>query len=211
MLDIIRERRSIRRYKSIPIPWKKIMEIVDAARYAPTLGNLQNFQIVYVDDPEKLDALSNTTEQDWTKSVKGMLVVCVDYDIAKQHYPENAKEWTDQSIGAVIENMLLEATNQGLGSCWVGSFDKEKVKKILSIKTEPIAIITLGYSNEIPEEKTMKDFPEFFFYNKFGQPLFDVREKYQSPRVLEGIENKTKKIKHVIKKSLEKIKKSVLK
>ncbi len=188
------KRRSIRKYKPWPIPWQKLLEIADSARYSPSVGDLQNFSIVIVVDSEMIEKIANLAKQYWISTARAIMVVCIEYNV------EYSKETVDHEVGAIVENMLLRATDLGIGSCWVESFDRSQLKEAIKAKKEPVAFVTLGYADEKPEKKLLKNIDEMIFYNTFGTKVFSIYEKIQSPRILERQEKIGKKIKSKIQK-----------
>ncbi|MEM1988698.1 MAG: nitroreductase family protein [Candidatus Woesearchaeota archaeon] len=202
MLSQIKNRRSIRKYKPIPVPWSKIIEVVDAARHAPTPGNVQNFSIILVTSCSKIEEIAKLSDQDWILGAPVVLVVCADYNV---DYPKSMVEHT---VGAVVENMLIEAQNQKLGACWVEAFDKEKLKKLLDIKkSEPVAFITLGFPDEKPKTKHLKPLELFLGYEREGNNKWEYVEYDTTPRLLERIQKRIADFKASIRAFFKKIKK----
>ncbi|MEM4499849.1 MAG: nitroreductase family protein [Candidatus Woesearchaeota archaeon] len=194
MLREIEQRRSIRRYKPIPIAWSKLMEIVDAARHAPTPGNLQNFSLILVVSPSKILEIAKIADQDWIETAKAIIVVCANL---KNDYDEM---YTHHAAGAVIENMLLEAVHQGLGACWVEAFDKEKLRKLLKIEeSEPLAFITLGIPDETPRKKILKPLSVFLSYEEEGKRKIEITEFRENPRLLDRVKRFISEFKNQLK------------
>ena len=78
-------------------------------------------------------------------------------------------EWSTVDVAIALENMVIAAAAQGVGSCWIGDFDEEKVRKLLNIPNhlKVVAMITLGYPDEEPEMPSKKRLEEIVHYNGF--------------------------------------------
>src|SRR3989344_3420110 len=154
ILDLIKSRRSITKYQPRAVEWDYISRIIDAARHAPSCGNLQNWKFVIVLDPAKRKALAEAAlEQYWMMSAPVHIIVCAEQDKAERYYGVRGERlYTVQNCAAAIENILLEAHSLGLGACWIGAFDEEMVKRTIRAEdfVRPQAIITIGYPAEIP-------------------------------------------------------------
>lgn len=149
MLDVIKNRRSIRSYTDKAVEENKITEILKAAMQAPSSKNSQPWEFVIVDDKEILNQLSKVQHR--AKHIKEA-PLCLAVLGNKERFLKAGK-WI-QDLGASTQNILLEATNQGLASCWTGVFPKNKVVNKVKIALDlpenlvPYALISIGYSNE---------------------------------------------------------------
>ena len=152
-LELIKSRRSVRQFKQEPVDRSTLVELVELGRCAPAGGNVQSLEYIIVDQPE---IASRIFEQlAWGGHVKprrnpgegqepvAYIVVVVDTTIKK-----NA---TDDAAAA-IENILLGAWSRQIGSCWLGSINRDKVRAILSIPEnyKIDSIIALGLPAEKP-------------------------------------------------------------
>ena len=153
--DLVRKNRSYRGYdESRKITEGELRELVDTARIAGSAANLQplKYRLVYTDaEVAKLNGITR-----WGKMLKDMelphkgmyptayIVICVDTEITKA--PENAN--TD--IGIAAQTMLLAATEQGLGGCMIGSFDRERVGEIINAPggIMPNLVVAIGKPSE---------------------------------------------------------------
>jgi len=147
------ERRTVRRFRQEKIQRALLEKLVNAARHAPSGANLQPLKYRIVDD-EKVNRIVENVK--WAaylaehgapkedQNPVAFIVVLVDTEIKKSHY-----EWDE---GAAIQNILLVADEEGIGSCWIGSVDREAVRSILNISERYIisSIIALGYKAETP-------------------------------------------------------------
>ena len=143
--ELIRVRRSIRGYRPDPVPEEILQRILDAGRLAPTAANRQPFQIIVVTHPETRRQLKEVYDRDWFYSAPLILIGCVEPAAAWQRADGfNAAE---VDIAIVMDHMILAATNEGLGSCWICHFNEGKLKEILGIPdgVRVIAMTPLGY------------------------------------------------------------------
>ncbi|MBC8500715.1 MAG: nitroreductase family protein [Nanoarchaeota archaeon] len=217
-IDCIMSRRSIRKFTEQPLEFDKIAKILEAGLHAPTAGNLQNFRFVLVIDKGVLRQLyDHCMRQEVINQSQAAIVICGEPDKAERLYGLRGKRlYTVQNCAAAAENMLLAAHALGLGACWVGAFDEDKVKTLLTIETfhhaRPQIIIALGYPAEEPksERKFLTSFVHFNSYeNKVKDPHIVLRD--YSIKWQKGIETAeeaggrlTRKLKKALKKWQEK-------
>ncbi|MDI6916223.1 MAG: nitroreductase family protein [Thermoplasmatales archaeon] len=153
MMDAIRKRRSIRKYKSGKIDEKDIIEILENAILAPSAGNLQSWEFVLVKTMEQKKKLADAAfGQDFILDADFVVVVCADQKRSSMVYGERGYElYSIQDTAAAIENILLTVTEKGFGACWVGAFDESMVRDIINCPAhvKPVAVIPVG----IPDEK----------------------------------------------------------
>lgn len=170
----IKERRSVREYLSKPVPHEKIMEVLDAARYAPRSGNLQNFYFIVVQNKKKREQIAeNCLRQSWMKNSPVHIVICNKIEDISQVYSDRGELFSIQNSSAAIENMLLKATELGLGTCWVGALDYVALQNILrlpdDIRVE--AVITLGYSKTYPKSSKKYDLSKITYFEEWGNSV----------------------------------------
>ncbi len=167
----LKGRRSIRDYKDKKINITDLNKILDAARYAPSAGNLQNYRFIIVEDGEKRKKLAEAClDQEFVAKAPISVVVCDDSEDVVRHYGKRGKLYAIQNCAVVIQNIMLKANDLGLGSCWVGAFDEDKVRAILKIpdSIRPEAIITIGYSNEKAEMPRRYDLKDLVYFEEWN-------------------------------------------
>jgi len=132
VLDCITTRRSIRKYLDKPVPWDLVSNVLEAGRFAPSCGNLQNWKFIIVLDDDKRKGLAEASlRQYWMEQAPVLLVVVAEPEKAKRYYGDRGERfYTIQNCAAVATNMMLEAHNLGLGSCWVGALMKKWLKEL---------------------------------------------------------------------------------
>jgi len=159
LLDAIFRRRSIRRYKSEPVPEQVMKNILEAGRLAPSANNAQPWHFIVVTDPKLKHALSQGKYNWFVKDSAFAVVGC----------REKNNKWSTIDTTIALENMVIAAKAQRVGSCWVGDFKENEVKKLLGIpdNLKIICLITFGYPAEKPRPRSMKSLEEIVHYNKF--------------------------------------------
>jgi len=165
-------RRSCRKFNTnVPVEWDKIGTILEAGKYAPSAGNLQNWKFILVQDKGQRDAVAEAClKQHWIAEAPIIIVVVAEPKKAEQHYGIRGERlYSAQNCAACAENMILTATSLGLSTCWVGAFIEEKLKDILSCPPEvrPQIVIPIGYSDEeqhIPQKYYLENLTYFGGY-----------------------------------------------
>jgi nitroreductase len=143
LMDTMKQRRSVRRYKREHFPMDELALLAEAARWAPSAGNSQPWEFLLINDENMVGALKSVSPG-WLRQAPALIVVCVN---------KNRKtNWSFMDIGAAMQNTLLYAHSKGYGCCPVGSFVVETVKELLELPSqlEPVLLITVGYPDEEP-------------------------------------------------------------
>ncbi|RJX20321.1 MAG: nitroreductase family protein [Ammonifex sp.] len=158
IVSIIKERRSVRRFKKEPVSREVIENLLEAARWAPSGGNIQPWFFYVVGDQDKRACLAAASlNQRFIAEAPVVIVVCAEPSRSARIYGERGRYvYCIQDTAAAVQNILLAATAYGLGSCWVGAFDENQVRHCLGIPAErrPVALIPLGYPDIDPEKRT---------------------------------------------------------
>jgi nitroreductase len=119
---------------------------------APSSGNLQNWKFIVVLDEDRRKAVAEAClEQYWMQNAPVHIVIVSEIQKARQFYGVRGERlYAVQNCAAAAENMLLAAHDQGLGACWVGSFDEEQLRRACGIPEyiRPQAVVALGYADE---------------------------------------------------------------
>lgn len=160
----ISERKSIRKYKSDAVSRKQILEILEAGRLAPSGSNTQPWRFILVWDNEmKKQIIEVDHNQAWMHSASALIVCVADLTSRqKDKIDSTADDSTSADLKKIIrdsavciENMLLQATHLGLGTCWTGWYDQEPMKKVLGLNDEHyvVGVITVGYADEVPKAR----------------------------------------------------------
>jgi nitroreductase len=143
--ELIRIRRSIRAYRPTEVPEDVLHRVLDAGRVAPTACNLQPFQLLVVTDPEVRAQLKAVYRRDWFWQAPVILAGCV--EPAKAWRRNDGFNAAEVDIAIVMDHIILAATEEGLGTCWICAFDEPKAKQILGVPDDVriVALTPLGY------------------------------------------------------------------
>ncbi len=152
VIEAILERRSIRRFKPDPVPHATVGRLVDAARWAPSAGNIQpwRFYVIY-NESKKKELASAALGQRFVSEAPVVIVVCVQPEMSASRYRDRGRNlYAIQDSAAAVQNILIAAHGYGLGTCWVGAFDDQQVMEVLDMPRGmvPVAIIPVGYPAE---------------------------------------------------------------
>ncbi len=144
-LDLARKRCSVRKYLSKEVEKEKLLQVLEAARIAPSACNLQPWRIFVIRDQQKKEALYEAYPRDWFVKAPVILVICVDRTQSWKR--GDGKDYGDVDIAIAVDHMTLAAADLGLGTCWIGAFDQAKCRNALQLPDhlEPIAMLPLGY------------------------------------------------------------------
>ncbi|MBI2148668.1 nitroreductase family protein [Candidatus Woesearchaeota archaeon] len=171
--QVLKERRSVRKFKNLNVPWYLISECLEAAIQAPSSGNVQNWRFVVVRDKESREKIAKACdEQYWMTKAPVFIVVCSDVVKIKRLFgPRGEALYAVQNCSAAIENMLLKAHELGLGTTWIGAFDESKIKEIIGIPGEvrPQGIFAIGYPEVYDEKPRREPLENFVFFEKYSQ------------------------------------------
>ncbi|MEW5802501.1 MAG: nitroreductase family protein [bacterium] len=164
LLPYLKGRRSIRRFKSQPVPPEFIEKIMEAGSWAPSAGNVQPWYIYLIYSHEVKEKLAQAAlEQRFIAKAPLVIVICADRNRAQSIYGERGEAlYMYQDTAALVQNMLLEAFSLGLGCCWVGAFKDGEVSRVLNLPhhLRPVAILPLGYPDEKPAPRKRRDWRE---------------------------------------------------
>jgi nitroreductase len=186
VLEAIKTRRSIRKYKSTPVDDKTVERILEAARWAPSWHNFQCWRFIVVRDSEIRNRLADTAievaEGKPNRGAEAMrvtpiaIVACAErrrsgYFAREPRKPVTDKgDWYMYDVALAMQNLVLAAHSLGLGTVNVGAFDAIKAAKILGVP-EGFAVVSmtpLGYPDQEPAPRPRKELAEIVFYDKFG-------------------------------------------
>ena len=178
VIDAINTRRSVRKYTTHPVEWDHVLYLLEAAQMAPSAGNLQNWRLILVTDPDKrLKIAEACLQQYWVATAPLIILVFTLPDRMDRYYGERgAGLYSHQGAGAAIQNMLLVSRDLGLGSCWVGAFDDAMIRRIAGAPEDatPQAVLTFGYADEKPEVPTRYDLKVFTRFESWGMRFADM-------------------------------------
>ncbi len=148
------ERFSCRSFIEKEVPQEYIEVVLKAGIWAPSAGNLQPWKFFVIKNKELKEKLVEVAYgQDFISEADFVIVVIALPEESAIKYGDRGRSlYSIQDTAAAVENMLLQGSILGLGSCWVGAFSEEKAKKVLNLKEKekPVAILPFGFPKEFP-------------------------------------------------------------
>ena len=162
-INLVKKRRSIRRYRPDPVPREMIEACIEAARFAPTACNTQSWRFIVVEGELKERLVKESlggviVPNRWASIPPVIVVIAMNLDLVTHRLGGRIKGIGYHLIDAGIagEHFVLQAAELGLGTCWIGWFNKRAVKKVLDLnpRWDVAAMITLGYPiGDLPDKK----------------------------------------------------------
>jgi len=166
VLEAIKNRRSIRSYLDKPVEEEKLMKVLEAARLSPSAVNFQPWNFVVVKENAAKQKMLQAYKRAWFAKAPIIIVACATPQKAWRR--SDGEEFWKIDAAIAMQSMVLAATAEGLGTCWIGSFDEKKAKKVLGIpdNVRVVAMTPLGYPAEKKEQVTeRKPLEEIIRYN----------------------------------------------
>ena len=168
-MEVIKTRRSIRKFTDQPVTKEEIEEIVAAAAYAPSWKNTQTARYTFVSDPEVKAQIANECMMEFSKNTETLngapAVVVLSTIVSRSGYERDGSfttalgtHWQSFDAGIAAEAFCLAAHELGLGTVIMGIFDGEKVAKAISLPEgqQVSALITIGHPAEEPKAPVRK-------------------------------------------------------
>lgn len=170
MIEIFRERKSIRKYKDTPLTKQEIDILQEAIQLSPTWKNKQCFEVIMVENRNLLLQIgtlvkNNPCESAYTKAPLVMVFIA---DPTKSGNRDN-KPYYMADTAIAVEHAILAATSLQLGSCWVGVFPEEELKQLLHIPQHLriVALLPIGHKDEEVENRPRRDINSIFHTNTY--------------------------------------------
>ena len=164
-IDLVKRRRSTRSYLPDPVPREMIERCIEAATYAPTACNTQSWRFIVAEGDLKTELVEKSlggmiVPNRFAERAPAIVVIATDMDLVTHRIGGRLKGIDYHLIDAGIagEHFVLQAAELGLGTCWIGWFDKKAVKRLLRLPAgwDVPAMLTVGYPAEEPPEKARK-------------------------------------------------------
>lgn len=171
------ERRSYRRFNSKKVPLELVADCLLAASFAPSGGDLQPWEFVIITEPEALSGVVRACEgQAWLEQAPVVVAVLGDGARAETFHGELGARWCRDSCVAATQNLLLAAHERGLAGCWVSAFDEDLLLEALDCPASslPVALVALGFSDELLVEKAVTPLEQLVHFDVYGQRRRDV-------------------------------------
>lgn len=169
--EAIKQRTSVRSYRSTPVEADKLNRILDAARLAPSGKNGQPWIFIIVKEEETREQLVPACMgQKFVAEAPVIIVACGREELA---YKKMGGYWNSLpvDIGIALEHLMLAAVSEGLGTCWIGAFSEEQVREILGVPDDVkiVALTPLGYPIGEKVFRPRKDLEEIVFHERWGE------------------------------------------
>lgn len=162
VLEAIKVRRTVRRFKGAEIPENYLPVLEDALLSAPSAGNLQSRHFYFVFRNDLKEKLADAAYgQDFVRNAPLAVVCCADLRIGRHYGERGISLYVLQDVAASVQNLMLAARSLRLGTAWVGAFDENRVSETLGLPAyrRPVAIVPVGFPDEHPRppERTRKE------------------------------------------------------
>lgn len=177
LMEAIKERRSIRKYKPDSVSEETLQKVMEAVKWSPSWANTQCWEVIIVKDPNMKSRLANTlttTNPARTSMTEAPLVVvlCGKKGVSGYKKGEAATvkgDWFMFDTGLAMQTLCLAAYGQGLGTVVVGLFDHKKAGEILGVpeSVEVVAMTPLGYPAAAGGAPKRKELSDFVYYDKY--------------------------------------------
>lgn len=170
--ELVKYRKSVRNWADRPVSRETIEKIVDAARFAPSARNCQDWRIVAVTEKSRRTQIAEIAGgQSFVGKAPVVMAICGDSSSGDMHC-RIPRDVVDATI--LIDHITLVAASEGLGTCWIGHFDQEACREFLGLPDgwKVIQLLPLGYpADPDPVKKTRKEVVEILDWNTWGGSL----------------------------------------
>ncbi|MBI4303263.1 MAG: nitroreductase family protein [Chloroflexi bacterium] len=167
--EVIKKRQSIRDYEEMPVPEEKLLKVLEAARLAPSASNRQQWKFIIVREANSRQQLALAAGGQ-AHVAKAPVVIA-----AVAMMPEYVM-WSGVPAYAVdlaiaVDHITLAAVDEGLGTCWIGSFSQDEVRDILKVPEHYriVALLSLGFPRQTGEPKIRKSLSQIVCYEIFKE------------------------------------------
>jgi len=168
VMEAIKSRCSVRDYQDRTVEREKLESILEAARLAPSASNRQEWRFVVVQDRDVRQRLMQAAKgQAFVGHAPVVIACCAKTD---NHLMTCGQVCYPIDVAIAIEHMALKATEEGLGTCWIGAFYEDKAKEILGIPQDirVVELLALGYpAKPSPGHKDRLRLNEIVMYNRW--------------------------------------------
>jgi len=176
LLEIIKSRRSVRRYQGEEVPDEAVTKCLEAARWAPSAVNNQPWRFVVIRDSKLREEIGET--------LKGFAAInsfVGNAPLIFVLYTESSHRWVELDCGMASQNLMLEAHSLGLGTCFIGAYNEKAIKDILGLseKARIMGLIACGFPAEQPSPRSRLPLEKLVSYDRYfgkaAQPSFFKR------------------------------------
>ncbi len=180
---------SAREYKNIPVEKNKLIKVLEAARIAPSAVNYQPWHFIVIQQKENLELVYKAYPREWFKTAPVVIIACADHSQSWKRSIDG-KDSAEIDVAIAVEHLILQATELGLGTCWVCNFDTERCAEYLKfpLHISPVVLIPIGYPEDdtVPQKKR-KSLDEIVHWENFQTPdnirTSDIKKTFKSKDV----------------------------
>ena len=169
-IELATKRYSVRSYKAEPVEDDKLQSVLQAARLAPTAANRQAFRLIVIPTRSRESELLRIYNRPWF--VQAPVVICICAIPNEAWVRSDGKNYGDVDAAIVMDHLVLAAADLGLGTCWIGAFHEDEVKKLLNIPEEirVVGLLTVGYPAETAlRKKSRYELGKIVYYDQWGK------------------------------------------
>ena len=169
LMDVISRRESVRSYEDRPVPEDKLLKVLEAARLAPSASNRQRCKFIVVRDAERRRQLSRATGGQ--PHVAQAPVVIAAVSTMPEYVMRCDVPAYPVDLAIAVDHMTLVATDEGLGTCWIGAFSQEEARAVLGVpdNCKIVTLLPLGFPRQDRREKVRKSLDEIVCYETFKE------------------------------------------
>ncbi len=172
VLEAIAHRRSVRHFDERPVEKKKLKQVLEAGRMAPSAGNRQEWRYVVVTSPTLRSSVAAACQgQRFVEKASVIIVACAhDTD----HVMPCGNESWPIDVAISMDHMTLAAVELGLGTCWIGAFNPFEIRRVLNIPEdmEIVSLLVMGYPvNDVKKEKNRLAMGQICHADKYGNEM----------------------------------------
>ena len=173
ILELIKKRRSVRDYLEKKVENEKLFKVLEAGRWSPSSGNVQNWRFLIITDFNIKSKLADACMgQYWIINAPIIVVVLSDDSKLRMLFGQRGEmTYSIQNCSVAMQNMMLAAESLKLSTSWVGAYDEEKVLRVLRVNDPNIVLrgmFAMGYSKKVPPPPVRIDLDKLVYFNLWG-------------------------------------------
>lgn len=179
VMEAIKSRRSVRKYKTDPVTEETLEMVLEAARWAPSWANTQCWRFVVVREPETKARIAEALRPgnpatDAVRNAPVVIVACAELGKSGYYKGEAATDkgdWFMFDVALAVQNLVLAAHELGLGTVHVSLMDAKRIEEVMQVPegVRVVELVPLGYPEEQPKGPGRKELDEIVFHEKYGQ------------------------------------------
>jgi nitroreductase len=166
-MELLTKRYSVRAYRPDPVEDKKIQQILEAARIAPTASNRQPFQLIIIHTKGREAELRKIYNRDWF--IQAPIIICAVGLKNNSWTRYDGANYNLVDVAIAMDHLILAATNLGLGTCWIAAFNPDNAREVLELPDDvlPVIFTPVGYPADQPKGKERKMLSELVRYERW--------------------------------------------